>query len=54
MIGGVTRRMLPHLSGNPHLHVNRPVVGTASWVLIGTLGSLSNHDDDHNDDFKKQ
>ena len=24
MIGGVTRRMLPHLSGLPHLHVNRP------------------------------
>ena len=22
MIGGVTRRMLPHLSGAPHLHVN--------------------------------
>ena len=26
MIGGVTRRMLPHLSGVPHLHVNRPLV----------------------------
>ena len=25
MIGGVTRHMLPHLSGNPHLHVNRPL-----------------------------
>ena len=25
MIGGVTRRMLPHLSGVPHLHVNRPL-----------------------------
>ena len=24
MIGGVTRRMLPHLPGVPHLHVNRP------------------------------
>ena len=24
MIGGVTRGMLPHLSGVPHLHVNRP------------------------------
>ena len=24
MIGGVTRHMLPHLSGVPHLHVNRP------------------------------
>ena len=25
MIGGVTRTMLPHLSGFPHLHVNRPL-----------------------------
>ena len=25
MIGGVTRHMLPHLSGVPHLHVNRPL-----------------------------
>ena len=24
MIGGVTRHMLPHLSGVRHLHVNRP------------------------------
>ena len=28
MIGEVTRRMLPHLSGVPHLHVNRPLVQT--------------------------
>ena len=26
MIDGVTRHMLPHLSGVPHLHVNRPLV----------------------------
>ena len=26
MIGGVTRRMLPHLSGVPHLHVNKPLI----------------------------
>ena len=26
MLGGVTRHMLPHLSGVPHLHVNRPSV----------------------------
>ena len=26
MIGGVTRHMLPHLPGVPHLHVNRPLV----------------------------
>ena len=25
MIGGVTRRMLPHLSGVPHLHINSPL-----------------------------
>ena len=25
MIGGVTRHILPHLSGVPHLHVNRPL-----------------------------
>ena len=26
MIGGVTRHMLPHLPGVPHLHVNRPLI----------------------------
>ena len=25
MLGGVTRHMLPHLSGVPHFHVNRPL-----------------------------
>ena len=25
MISGVTRHMLPHLSGVPHPHVNRPI-----------------------------
>ena len=25
MIGGVTRHILPHLLGVPHLHVNRPL-----------------------------
>ena len=30
MIGVVTRRMLPHLSGVPHLHVNRPLNHLAS------------------------
>ena len=24
MLGGVTRHMLPHLLGVPHLHANRP------------------------------
>ena len=28
MIGGVTRHMLPHLSGIPHLHANRPLADT--------------------------
>ena len=27
MLGGVTRHVLPHLPGVPHLHVNRPLVG---------------------------
>ena len=27
MLGGVTRHVLPHLPGIPHLHVNRPLVG---------------------------
>ena len=26
MLGEVTRHMLPHLPGVPHLHVNRPLV----------------------------
>ena len=26
MIGGVTRHMLTHLSGVPHLQVNRPLI----------------------------
>ena len=30
MVGGVTRHMLPHLSGIPHLHVNRPLDWTTS------------------------
>ena len=25
MLGGVTRHMLPHLPGVPHVHVNRPL-----------------------------
>ena len=27
MIGGVTRRGLPHQAGAPHLHVNRETAG---------------------------
>ena len=30
MTGGVTRHMLPHLFGIPHLHVNRPLVSRMS------------------------
>ena len=26
MLGGVSRHMLPHLPGIPHLHVNRPLI----------------------------
>ena len=39
MIGRVTRRMLPHLSEVPHLHVNRPKSflnfqsGEVSWKI---------------------
>ena len=29
MLAGVTRHILPHLSGVPHLHVNRPLVNRA-------------------------
>ena len=32
MLGGVTHHMLPHLPEVPHLHVNRPSVGTPSGV----------------------
>ena len=35
MIGGVTRCMLPHLSGVPHLHVNRPL-RTVWWRMFYT------------------
>ena len=40
MIGGVTRHMLPHLSGVPHLHVNRPLVVCFFFVLVFVM-----HDD---------
>ena len=32
MLGGVTRDMLPHLPGVPHLQVNRP---------LGRMGKLA-------------
>ena len=36
MIGGVTRRMLPHLPGVPHLHVHRSL---AFWLSL-SFGSF--------------
>ena len=40
MIGGVTRRILPHLSGDVHFHVKRPWVRCRSYIrgegIIGT------------------
>ena len=35
MIGGVTRRMLPHLSGVPHLHVNR-LLNTSLYFIVSS------------------
>ena len=32
MIGGVSRHILPHLPGKPHLHVNRPL-DRRSWLF---------------------
>ena len=34
MIGGLTRRVLPHLSGVPHLHVNRPLFCFCFFIYI--------------------
>ena len=34
MIGGVTCQMLPHLSGVPHLHVNRPLILISNSPLL--------------------
>ena len=33
MLGEVTCHMLPHLPGVPHLHVNRPLVRTATLAF---------------------
>ena len=38
MIGGVTCHMLPHLSGVPHLHVNRPLALQNSVVVVKNNG----------------
>ena len=49
MIGGVTHHMLPHLSGVPHLHVNRPQAGVKyilgkTVVKLGKKWVTPNHD----------
>ena len=36
MVGGLTRRILPYLSGVPHLHVNRPL-DYVSWYISDSL-----------------
>ena len=35
MLGGVTRHVLPHLPGVPHVHVNRPLENTTTepWIM---------------------
>ena len=38
MIGGVTRHILPHVPGVPHLHVNRPL--NARLILSNFLINL--------------
>ena len=44
MIGGVTRHILPHLPGVPHLHVNRHLLysdtSMLSWVICYQWHSL--------------
>ena len=42
MIGGVTRHLLPHLSGVPHLHVNRPLITdhTNDVKMLKTLACI--------------
>ena len=41
MIGGVTHRMIPHLSGVPHYHVNRPLI--VVYCLLHLLKNKSFH-----------
>ena len=40
MIGGVTRHMLPHLPGVPHLHVNRPLTIVSSSYVTEAIMTL--------------
>ena len=45
MIGGVTRHMLPDLSGVPHLHIKKPLLwfhpNTADFKDLSQNGSRS-------------
>ena len=45
MIGGVTRHMLPDLSGVPHLHIKKPLLwfhpNTADFKNLSQNGSRS-------------
>ena len=36
---GVTRHMLPHLSGVPHLHVNQAKIILTTPKIVGQLGN---------------
>ena len=41
MISGVTRHMLPHLSGVTHLRVNRPLIGTSGSDNGDSKGNIA-------------
>ena len=41
MIGGVTRHVLPHLSGVPLLHVNRPLTYRLFAVLVAVAVAVA-------------
>ena len=38
MMGRLTSLMLPHLSGVPHLHVNRPLDVPVAFAVVVSLG----------------
>ena len=43
MIGGVTYHMLLHLSGVPHLHVNRPLIIYSVSLSLWDMPVLFDH-----------
>ena len=47
MIGRVTRHMLPHLSGVPQLHVNRPLARAESEALVDIYSFLKQRKKNH-------